>query len=262
MRARAGWICAVLAVALPLAAPAWAELNKEGDLIVAFEGGQAPSVLPRSRPVPVAVRVAGGIRSATGRDDQLPQLRTIAVAINRQGRLFDRGLPICEVSSIQPSTEEKAREICGEALVGRGRVTVQVRIPTQPPFPVRGRLLVFNGPTREGHKTILAQAYTRSPPGAFVLTFRVSRRAEGAFGTVLSTRLPREAWAWAYLTRFEMSLHRTYEHRGVRRSYVSAACSVPAAFDSAIFPFARATYGFADGRRLSTTVSGRCRVRD
>lgn len=127
---------------------------------------------------------------------------------------------------------------------------------------MHARLLVFNGPRRGGQRLILAQAYTRDPPGAFVLTFRVTKRSRGVFGTVLSTRLPRSAWGWAYLTRFEMSLHRTYRYRGQRRSYVSAACRAPAAFDSAIFPFARATYGFADGRRLSTAITSRCRVKE
>jgi len=244
------------------AALSGAATNKDGDLIVAFQGRQAPNTLPRSKPAPVTVRMVGEVRSATGRSEQLPQLRTISVAINRQGKLFDRGLPVCEVRANEPATEAEARRICGESLVGSGRVAVQVRIPTQPFFLVHARLLVFKGPVRDGHKLILAQAYTEDPPGAFILTFRVARQAKGAFGTVLSTSLPRSAWQWAYLTRFEMSLHRTYVHRGVRRSYVSAACNVPAALDSAFFPFARATFGFADGRRLAATISGRCRVRN
>jgi hypothetical protein len=246
--------------ALGAGAPARAELSQQGNLIASFDGGLWPTRLPRRAPAPVAVRVAGNVRDAAGNEAQLPQLRTIAVAINRQGRLFDRGLPSCEVSAIQPSTEAGARAQCGAAIVGSGHVTAQVRIPNQPSFSVHAKLLAFNGPHRNGHRLILAQAYAREPPGAFILPFTL-RQKGGLFGTVLSTTLPPSAQSWAYITHFDMTLHRTYAYRGARRSYVSAACSAPAGFRSAIFPFARATYGFDDGRRLTTTVGGRCTVR-
>jgi hypothetical protein len=254
---------AILAALLLLCAgvPAQAELDKDGDLIAGFVGSMRPSELPRTTRVPVAVRVAGDVRSASGQDGTLPQLRTIRVAINRQGRLFDRGLPVCEVSSIQPATERTARRVCGEAIVGSGHVTVQARLPAQRVFSVKARMLVFNGPRRHGRKLILAQAYARDPPGAFVLAFIVER-GRGVFGTTMTTTLPKSAQAWAYLTHFDMTLRRTYPYRGVRRAYVSAACSAPAGFDRALFPFARATYVFDDGRRLRTAIARECTVSD
>lgn len=251
----AGGLLALAAVS------AWGQgtSNQDGDLIVSFDGALSPNSLPREALAPVSVRVAGDVRSASGAEFQLPQLRQISVAINRQGRLFDRGLPSCPLETIEPASEAGALAACRAALVGSGSVRVQVRIPGQEPFLVRARLLAFNGPRRNGHKLIYAQAYSRKPPGAFILTFRVSNRP-GLFGTVLSTTLPLSSQGWAYLTHFDMTLHRTYVYRGRHRSYVSAACRAPAGFESALFPFARATYGFADGRSLSTSASGRCRV--
>ena len=239
--------------------PVWGESNQEGDLRVSFDSGLQPSGLPRTTPAPVAVRVAGNFESVSGDEAGLPQLRRLVVAINRQGRLFDRGLPTCEVGEIQPASEKAAARVCRGAIVGSGHVRVQVRIPTQPPFPVSAKMLVFNGPRRNGHKLILAQAYARKPPGAFILEFRVSRQ-KGVFGTVLSTTLPRSAQRWAYLTHFDMTLHRTYIYHGKRRSYVSAACSAPPGFRTALFPLARATYSFDDGQALSVPLSRSCRV--
>jgi hypothetical protein len=109
------------------------------------------------------------------------------------------------------------------------------------------------------HKLILAQAYGRKPPGAFVLVFRLDRQS-GTFGTVMSTTLPDAAQRWAYLTHFDLTLHRTYTYRGQPHSYVSAACTAPAGFDTALFPFARATYDFATGQSLTTGVARSCRV--
>jgi hypothetical protein len=258
---RFGKLIAVAAVALVgVALPAKAALDKDGDLITSFTGTLAPTALPRSAPAPVGVTVAGDVRSAGGDREALPQLRTIRVAINRRGRLYYRGLPVCKVEEIQPATEQAARRQCGGALVGSGHVTVLVHVPNQPTFQIKARVLAFNGPRHHGRKQILAQAYARQPPGAFIITFTISRR-KGLFGTVLSTSLPPSAREWAYLTHFDMTLRRTYWYRGVRRSFVSAACPAPAGFRSAVFPFARAAYGFADGRRLSISISDRCTVR-
>lgn len=251
-------ILAAAAALLCVGIPAQAERNGEGDLIVTFNSGLKPTTLPRQMPVPVAVRVAGDVENEAN-SDQLPQLRTITVAINRQGHLFDRGLPTCSIREIQPATERAARRICGAAIVGSGHVTLQARIPTQGSFQVEAKLLAFNGPRKNGHKLILAQAYARNPPGAFVLTFRVSRQP-GLFGTVMSTTLPPGTHSWAYLTHFDMTLHRTYTYRGQRRAYVSAACMAPAGFDTALFPLARATYIFASGQSLTTTVARSCQV--
>lgn len=252
-------LLASLALLLCAGVPAFAVPNQEGDLFVTFDGDLHPRTLPRETAVPVAVRVAGDVRSVSGNDDSLPQLRRIAVKINREGKLFDRGLPTCSVQTIQPSTEAAARRLCRGAIVGSGHVHVQVRIPGQPPFIVKARLLAFNGPRRNGDKLIFAQAYGLKPPGAFILTFRVSRRA-GTFGTVLSTTLPRVARDWAYMTHFDMTLHRVYSYRGKRRSFISAACPAPPGFTSILFPFARATYRFDNGQRLTTGVARTCYI--
>ena len=259
MRAR-HLIPLVAALALCTALPARAELSQQGSLIVGFDGTLSPTALPRTDPAPVSVRVAGDIKDSAGNPDSLPQLRRISVAINRAGRLFDKGIPVCELTSIQPATEREARERCGGAIVGDGHVALQVRLPAQEPFMVQANLIAFNGRSQGGRKLILAQVYATEPPGAFVLTFTVQRRG-GLFGTVMSTTLPQSAHEWAYLTHFDMTLHRVYRYRGERRSYISAACAAPAGFPGALFPFAKATYGFDNGQRLTTTVVRSCRVR-
>jgi hypothetical protein len=260
MRLAAFPMAAVVLLALFSGSRAGAERSQEGDLIAVFGGRLSPNALPRESRAPVAVRVAGEVRSAAGDFGQLPQLRRIEVAVNSQGRVSFRGLPSCAVGSIQPATEAEARNRCKRAIVGSGHITVQARLPNQKPFFVEASLLVFNGPRRDGRKLLLAQAYARKPPGAFVLSF-VIRRQRGLFGTTLSTTLPRQAQSWAYISRFEMTLRRTYRYRGARHSFVSAACSAPEGFGSAVFPFARATYAFSDGRRLVTSIARRCTVR-
>lgn len=255
-RALALW--ALVGVGVLAAPPARGEVVQKGLLRVSFESSLSPARLPRRQLAPVAITVAGGIEARGGAP--LPQLRTISVAINRAGRLDARGLPTCRVRAIQPATEAAARARCHGSIIGSGSVTVETHLEYQQPFPVHARLLAFNGPSVHGQKRIVAQVYAKSPPGAFVLTFRLHRR-QGLFGTVMSTALPRSALSWAYLTRFRMTLDRRFRSGGSTHSYVSAACSAPAGFPGAVFPFARASYGFADGRRLTTTTVRSCRVK-
>jgi hypothetical protein len=253
------WIGVAILALCVVGPAAGAVSNGDGDLIVRFDGGISPTTLPRTTPAPVAVRVEGDVESASGDLEQLPQLREVTVAINRQGRLFDRGLPVCREDQIQSATEAVAKRNCGGAIVGRGHVDVQVRLGSQPPFPVHAKMLVFNGSRQNGHRIMLAQAYARKPPGSFILRFQVSKQG-GTFGTVLRTVLPRATWGWASLTHFDMTLRRVYVYRNRPRSYISAACGAPPGLDGVLFPFAKATYGFADGRALDLSVARSCRV--
>jgi hypothetical protein len=251
-------LVAALFLALCLVAPARAEVTREGNLLASFDGRMSPQRLPRHRPAPVAVSVGGDFRTVGAAP--LPQLRTISVAINGAGVLDDAGLPICRVEAIQPATEAAAHRICGRSIVGRGEVGLQIHLENQQPFSIEARLLAFNGPVEHGRKLILAQVYSQDPPGAFVLAFGLKKRP-GVFGTVMSTSLPPAAQGWAYLTHFEMTLHRRYRFRGMAHSYVSAACGAPAGFPGAVFPFASARYGFANGQTLERTVIRSCKVR-
>jgi hypothetical protein len=62
------------------------------------------------------------------------------------------------------------------------------------------------------------------------------------------------------LTSLEMTL-RTYSYKGRRRSFVSAGCPAPDGFPGALFTLARTTFSFAGGTKLSSTLTGQCKVR-
>ena len=256
---RAAALALALLAVLALAASAAAEKQQSGNLIVGFDGGISPHALPRTEPAPVAVTVDSDFATTDGSDPP-PQLRKISIAINRDGEIYDRGLPTCQVSRIQPSTIAAAKRICGGAIVGSGHVGVRVDLANQQPFTFKGPMLVFHAKRSGGHRRLLAQVYGTKPPSAFVLTFKVVPK-HGTFGTVVKTSLPAPARKWAYVTHFDMKLHRLYTYRGVRHSFISAACAAPPGFPGAVYPFARANFGFAGGRAVSTTLVRDCAVR-
>lgn len=257
---KAVWpIALALLAVLGLATAARAEKEIDGNLVVTFDGGISPRALPRSGTAPVTVTVDSTFGTTDGADPP-PQLRTISIGINKGGELFDRGLPTCRVRKIQPATIGAAKRICGGAIVGSGHVQVRVNLSNQPPFTFKGPMLVFHAKRTGGKRRLLAQVYGLKPPSAFVLTFKIVEKG-GTFGTVIKTTLPQEARKWAFVTHFDMKLRRIYTYKGQKHSYVSAGCAAPDGFPGAVYPFARASFGFAEGQQVTTTLIRDCTVR-
>ncbi len=255
---RVGLVGLALLVVLAVASVARGEFKREGNILVHIEGGISPASLPRTGMAPVAVSLDSTFKTADGSDPP-PQLRTIAVGINHGGKIFDRGLPTCRVRRIQPTTIKAARRICGNAIVGSGHVQVQVHLANQPTFTFKGPLLVFHARPANGHRRLLAQVYGRKPPSAFVLNFNVLEK-QGTFGTVIKTTLPKPARQWAYVTHFDMKLRRVYTYEGQKHSFISAGCPAPEGFPGAVYPFARANFGFAENKHVVETLIRECTV--
>lgn len=250
---------AVLALGcLLVAAVADAELVERGNLFVKFDGGIAPTALPRTAKAPIGVRVDGTVRVLSG--ERPPALRHISIAINRGGVIDTRGLPTCRRFQIEPATSQQALEACGPALVGEGRYLGALALPEQDRFPLQGRVLAFNA-VINGHRAILAHVYGSDPvPNSRIIVFHI-HQADGTFGTTLSAALPARLNRSGYLKKISLTLRRTFVYRGQKHSYLSAACSAPAGFSTATFPFSKVSMTFADGRKLSSVLIRSCRVR-
>jgi hypothetical protein len=233
-----------------------AETIQSHGLRISFDGAITPKRLPRSGSAPVKVAVDTTIASTNPK--KLPQLTKIAIAINRYGRLDPTGLPVCEVSDIQPSTTEKALEACRGSYVGEGAFAATVALSKQGVFPSGGKLVAFNG-TYKGKPAILAHVYGTDPvPTSFTLPFVIGR-SKGTFGTTLTALLP--ASEDNYVTGISLKLSRSYTYKGQKRSYASASCPAPKGFPGASFPFAKASYSFAGGKKLSSTLTRDCKAR-
>lgn len=241
------------------AALAQAEIAQRGKLRVTVAGKLSPKRLPRHRLAPIAVSVAGQIATTDG--TLPPQLRTLRIELNRHGRLDTRGLPVCRARQIHPATTERALRACRGALVGRGRFSVEVVLAGQEPYPTSGRLLVFNG-ARKGRPALLGQIYSARPfTTSFVIPFSIGKVKRGRYGIALTASLPRALGDWGHVTGLDLRLSRRYRHRGRRHSFIRAGCPAPKGFPGALFPLARTTFGFAGGRKLTSTLTRECRVR-
>jgi hypothetical protein len=239
---------------------ATATVIQSGNLRVTVLAQVEPPNLPRNTPAPIAVFIAGHIGTADGTVP--PQLQTMTVKVNRHGLLQSKGLPSCSLPEIQPGSTERALEECSDALVGSGRFWASVVFPDQRPYPTRGRLLVFNG--RVGKKPVLfAHIFTTQPfASSFVVTFALKQIHKGPFGTELSASLPQALGDWGFVDRIKLTLRRKYRYQGKELSYFDAACPAPEGTKTASFPLALASFSFAGGERISTTVKKACRVKE
>ncbi len=66
---------------------------------------------------------------------------------------------------------------------------------------------------------------------------------------MLSAKIPTLAGGLGSVTEIDLTIGRTYNYRGQRRSFISASCAAPSGFTVGIFPLARGTFFFADGRK-------------
>jgi hypothetical protein len=237
---------------------AHAEVVQRGNLRVKFQGELTPRSLPRASAANVRASVAARI-STSG--SVKAKLRRMSIAINRYGHLDRKGLPVCHPEEIQPATNGTALEACSASLVGNGSFEANVRFEGQAALPKKAKLFAFNGELG-GRPAILAHVYGSLPgPTSYTIPFVIGH-ARGTFGTILRATMPKEASRLGEITGISMSLGRSYTYRGEKHHFLSASCPAPKGFPGAVFPFARASFAFSDGRTVSSTESRTCDVRD
>jgi hypothetical protein len=242
---------------LTTASLAQAEVTQEGNLRVSFTGRIAPQGLPRQGAAPVKVTLGGEIQTTDGSIP--PQLRTISMAINKSGRFDYKGIPTCHYHQIQPASTNEAIETCPDSVIGKGTFAAHVVLPEQSPFPSAGKVVAFNG-IFHGRHVVFAHVYGTVPlPQSNVLVFELGR-VSGTYRTTLTAELPQVAAEWGYVSGVSLALKHTFSYKGKPRSLISAGCPAPAGFPGATFSFARASFGFEDGRTLAATMTRSCSV--
>jgi hypothetical protein len=252
-------LAGALSSALFATAFATAEVVQRGTLRLTVSGKLSPQRLPRTGSAPIAVSVGGKI--TTTDKSPAPKLTTLSIELNRNGHLDYAGLPLCPYGAIQTASSSRALSSCRSALVGQGSFDAEITLAGQAPYPISGRLLAFNG--KQGGKQVLfGQIYAPRPfATSFVIVFAIKKVAKGTYGTALTAPLPPSLRSWGNLTGIDLTLSRHYSYHGKSHSYLSAGCPAPKGFPGATFPFARASYEFAEGTRLTSTLTRSCQAK-
>jgi hypothetical protein len=251
----AGTVLAIIAFGLSWAGAGAGQIVKGGwppPQIV--EAELTPIKLPRSQPASATL-----LMHFTSSSVETPELERIDLEISRFVSFQASGLPSCSLAKLY-SSSVNARDACAQSLVGHGSVTSAIAVPGQAPVVVSGHLLAFYA-LAQGEPRILAQVTTGEPlPLVYVIPFTMTRAAR-PFGTdLLVTRRRMRAIAgkcapghpncfapspytlvgvYSHISSFSMSLHRLYQRRDKRESFVSAECPVPRSSSGLGFPLLR-----------------------
>jgi hypothetical protein len=231
------------------------ERIQRGNLRAALQGKVSPLKLPRHRPAPVSLRLSGSLATTDG--SPLPRVTAMRFALAGRSTVRARGIPVCPLTRVRHTRDREALAACKGALVGRGRIEVQARLPTQPPLLVDASLLVFNARTSAGRTSLLMHAYAESPPVSVVIPF-VLRHARGDFGTEL---IARSLASKPTISGFSMTLSHRFSERGSRRSFLVGSCPLAPIYTSGLLSLALLEYRLQGGRRLQVEHLATCRAR-
>ncbi len=251
MRTRLLAIGALLAVgAVLLAGSAGAAVVGVGTLVLHADGGFEPHALPKRTYAPIHFQGFGEIKTTDG--SMPPALRHVKLEFDHDGHLTTTGLSVCRPAQLEGATTEQARQRCGAAMVGTGRLGAVVSLAGIARLELRSPLTVFNGPKRNGDPTAILHAQAPFPVSeTYVIVIPIERR-QGLYGYRASFDIPPIAGGFGSLTYISAKLGRLYMSGGRQRSYISARCS-----DYILQT--KGYFSFADGNVIYGSVFKTCR---
>lgn len=214
-------ICVSLALT-GVAAAKW-NVFRAGSVILKFDGGISPKVLPRDELAPVAV--SGRLEISTTDGSRVPAIRGGTFRADRNIYIDAVGLPTCRKGQLEANNSAAAKQVCGDSIVGSGEGTVEVRFPESTPILIESPLLFFNGGTRGGITTLFVHIYVTQPaPVAVITTTKFRRVDDGRFGLRFVTEVPKIAGGSGSVLDAKFRLSRIFTHGGQLRSYLRAKC--------------------------------------
>jgi hypothetical protein len=241
---------ALLAFGAALCGGAGAALVAVNDLVLRADGGFRPLSLPRHGFAPI--RFQGYFDIAAKGGGKPVALEQALIDFDRDGHLDVGGLPTCQPQLVAEATTEAARQACGGAIVGSGRIEAIVDNGGAV-FPVSAPLTIFNGPRVGGNPTAILHARTSFPqPKTYMIIAPIERRP-GPFRYRVTLDMPPIADGLGAISRVEVDVGRRFGP-GNQRSYVAARCS-----DGVLDTHGR--FSFADGTVIDGSVEKGCRVK-
>ena len=226
---------------------------RAGDILVTADGGFAPKSLPKKVNAPITIHGGGKISTASG--ELPPILKEINLEFDRHGAIDTVGLPKCSMARLAATTTPQARKLCPGAIVGTGKGKAVVKFPEQAPIPASSPITIFNGPEDHGNPTVLAHAHLTKPgPTTFVVPITIRKISNGVYGYRTEAKIPKIANGYGIPISGSLKIGRTWTHKGVEHSYISARCETG-------HLQARGEFSFSDGTKLSGTFLRPCTVR-
>jgi hypothetical protein len=220
------------------------------DVEFAFDSVFSPIKLSKTVPSPIALELSGQIKTSDGTHP--PALREFILDADRNSAIDVKGLPRCRLRPPEDGSSALRNEICPDAIVGRGTMSVEIAFPEQSPILVKSAVTLFNGGVKQGVTTLLMYAFLKNPVSAAVVTIvKIRRVHKGRFGTEAVFSVPVIAGGNGSVTAFGARLFRRFSYKGKRASLLTLKCP-----DGKVR--ARAEEIFSDGTEAHAEVLRPC----
>lgn len=209
-------------------------------LEVRIDGGFKPKALSRKNPTPVTFNLSGEIKRIDG--EHPPALRKLILESDRNTAIDVEGLPRCTAGKLKLTDIAGAKAACRPAILGGGRLTIQLAFPI--PVPTQSKVIVLNGGVRGGVTTLYLHAYITIPvPTAIVSTVKIRKIHKGRYGLSAVATIPEIADGGGSVMDFDLTIR--------RRGVLTAKCT-----DGKLQMRAEAV--FYEGTRIEGTIRRPC----
>jgi hypothetical protein len=221
---------------------------KAGIIEATFDGKISPTAFPKKEKAPVALSLEGKLKTTDG--SHVPAVKTVSLDFDKAGELFTKGLPTCKQGELESTLTAQAKKVCGDALVGTGRVTADIAFPEQPPFGASGPLLIFNA-SKGNKQALLLHVYAKVPaPTTFVVLVKI-KKTGGKYGTNAFIKVPSITSGSGSVTSFKAKIDKKWSVKGQKESLLNTACPTGSLA-------VHGDFAFADGTKLNGTFTKSC----
>jgi hypothetical protein len=197
-----------LVAALAVAGSGIAESGEAAseDVEVQFDSSFAPKRLPRERSVLIALSLWGRI---TAPERSHPPAMS-QLSVDAEGMEFKNGnRPPCHLPGRGSRLDVAGvRKACRSAILGRGRIEVEVAFPDQRPVSVRSELLVLNGATDSGVAAFVFGYLPAPVTGQVLIPMRVRKPAMDRHGIHVAAAVPKIANGYGSTTYLRIDFKR------------------------------------------------------
>jgi hypothetical protein len=242
---------AVLALAVAATSGAMGDKVKAGEVEIEIEGSISPKKLSKKTPTPITLNVSGSIKSTNPAEKRPPALSTLALEFDKHGAINTKGLATCEVGKLQNTVTKQAEQACPSALVGKGKVEAEIKLPEQEAFAANGPLLIFNGKPQGGKPVLIFHVYANVPAPTTFVTSGVISKAHGKYGTSTLIKIPTIVGGQGSLTSFSAKIQKSWTSKGKKQNLLTATC--PSGH-----LFAHGAFSFVNGTEISGEIVKSC----